>query len=437
MARPAKKKVQDTPTLTTVDDIIDQDTPAPVKKRTTFRSAVKNTTFDIFSEEASMQRTKDLMAKVGRGTGFTNATNTSRGFLPVPWLGMQYLIGRPGIPVNTVVEFIGAEGVGKSSLTFALMGSFVANNIPCYYVNSEPKALEPDWQLRLLGSDEVKAKRIRDIINVQSLNSFEEMDEHMRAWVNIKRDEEKIPIDVPLVMIVDSVSKLMNPEEFSVSGLAKPKAGEKAVEGLGSLSKKPGVSARWLHDWGRQLSGYLEAKNLTLIVVSAQNQNMDAAGAYIKPAEKNNDTCVGGYAMRQIASLRFTVTYKGAVKNSRQESVGKEVLLYCKKNSYGPSFREIKYQLLDDRQENYKTDVPGTYVGQAIDMDAGLAAVMADRRILGTTVNKKRYSSTKLNAYELSAQEFIEHIANDPDMFKQLTDALSIKGYEYDEEENA
>ena len=435
MPRPAKKKVQED----TLKEVATETAPVAEtpKRRTKFKSAVRNTAFDIFSEEASMQRTKDLMAKVGKGSGFTSATNTSRGFLPIPWLGMQYLIGRPGIPVNTVVEFIGAEGVGKSSLTFALMGSFVANNIPCYYINSEPKALEPDWQLRLLGSDEVKAKRIRDIINVQALNSFEEMDEHMRAWVNVKRDEEKIPIDVPLVMIVDSISKLMNPEEFSVSGLAKPKAGEKAAEGLGSLSKKPGVSARWLHDWGRQLSGYLEAKNLTLIVVSAQNQNMDAAGAYIKPSEKNNDTCIGGYAMRQIASLRFTVTYKGAVKNSKQDAVGKEVLLYCKKNSYGPSFREIKYQLLDDRQENYKTDVPGVYVGQAIDMDSGLASVMADKRILGVTVNKKKYTAPKLDAYELSAQELLDHINADQDRFKMVTDALSIRGYDYDEEEDA
>ena len=69
--------------------------------------------------------------------------------LPVPWL-LQYLIGRPGIPANSITEFIGQESVGKSSLVYALMGNFIANNIPCYYINSEPKALEGDWQARLV-----------------------------------------------------------------------------------------------------------------------------------------------------------------------------------------------------------------------------------------------------------------------------------------------
>jgi hypothetical protein len=60
---------------------------------------------------------------------------------------------------------------------------------------------------------------------------------------------------------------------------------------------------------------------------------------------------------------------------------------------------------------------------------------MADNRILGTTVNKKRYTSTKLEAYELPADEFISHIVGRPDAFKAVVTALSIKGYEFDEED--
>lgn len=432
MARPAKKK-QEQPI-----EVPQEQTTTPTVKRTRFRSAVKNTSFDIFSEEAAAQRTKDLMAKVGMGEGFSSSTQAVRDYLPVPWLALQYLIGRPGIPLNTITEIIGAEGVGKSSLTYALMGEFIGNNIPCYYINSEPKALEPDWQLRLLGSDTQRAIKIRDIINVQPLYSLVEMDEHIRAWVNIKRNEEGVPMDVPLVVIVDSITKLMNPEEFAASGLVKLKPGEKRkAEGVNGISMKPGVTAQWIHKWSRLMPNYMEANNLTIICVGGQNQNMNAGAtpSFITPSEKHNDTRIGGEALRQNAALRFTVTYKAAVKNSANVAVGKEILLYCKKNSYGPSYREVRYHIYDDRIENYKLDVPGTFTQQAINMDVGLASVMADNRILGTTVNKKRYTSTKLEAYELPADEFISHIVGRPDAFKAVVTALSIKGYEFDEED--
>lgn len=432
MPRPAKKKTQaeDTPSAVAP-------TAPTATNKPKFKTAIKSGTFDIFADTEASQRTKDLMAKVGLGTGFSSSTQAARSYLPVPWLGLQYLIGRPGIPVNTFTEVVGAEGIGKSSLMYALMGCFVAQNIPCYYINSEPKALEPDWQLRLLGSDTAKAKKIRDVINVQPLYSLEEMDEHIRAWVHIKREEENIPLEVPLVVIVDSISKLMNPEEFAASGLTKLTPGEKRkAVGVASISQQPGVTAKWIHQWARLMPKYMETYNLTIICVAGQNQNMGASASYIKPAAKHNDTRVGGEALRQNAALRFTATYKGAVKNSSQIAVGKEVLLYCKKNSYGPSFRELQYTILDDREENYKLDVPGEYTQQSIDMDSGLASVMATERILGTTVTRKRYSSTKLNLFELSASEFVSNIMCNPALFRQVVEALSIKGYEF-EEENA
>ena len=163
MPRPKKKQEV---------EIVDTEKPAATTvKRPKFRTAVKNTSFNIFDTESDKQRTKDLMAKAGVGAGFGSSTQSARDYLPVPWLALQYLIGRPGIPMNTITEFIGSESVGKSSLVYALMGEFVAHNIPCFYINSEPKALEPDWQLRLLGTDPIKGRKIRDTIDIQPLNA--------------------------------------------------------------------------------------------------------------------------------------------------------------------------------------------------------------------------------------------------------------------------
>lgn len=441
MARPKKRDKED-------ETIQDQEMLASLlenaaentnkSKKLKFKTAVKNTAFDIFSEETSSQLTKDLMAKAGLGDGFTTSTNSSRDFLPVPWLAMQYLIGRPGIPVNTITEFIGAESVGKSSLVYALMGHFVAHNIPCFYINSEPKSLEPDWQLRLLGTNTAKAAKIRDIINVQELSSLEEMDEHLRAWVAIKRDTENIPIDIPLIVVVDSITKLMNPEEFAASGFAKIKPGEKKKdEGSANVSKQPGITAKWLHQWSRLITPFLTKKNVTIIAVSGQNQNMDSGGAsFIKLSEKKNKTRTGGNALNQSAALQFTVTLKKSYKNSAGEDCGKEVLLFCIKNSYGPSAREIQYVLYDDRKENYKKDIPGVYTQQAIDMATPLAQLLVDFNILGFTVKRKKYSSTKLDLYDLTASEVEDYVMNNPDVFMEVATNLSIKGYESEEQQN-
>lgn len=428
MPRPKKKQEE---------KIVDTEQPAATTvKRPKFRTAVKNTSFNIFDTESDKQRTKDLMAKAGVGAGFGSSTQSARDYLPVPWLALQYLIGRPGIPMNTITEFIGSESVGKSSLVYALMGEFVSHNIPCFYINSEPKALEPDWQLRLLGTDPVKGRKIRDAIDIQPLNALEEMDEHMRAWVKIKREDEGIPVDVPLVVVIDSITKLMNPEEFSVSGLAKIKPGEKKKpEGVGNVSQKPGVTAKWLHQWARLIAPLLEQKNVTIIAVSGQNQNMDAGGStYIKPSAKRNKTRTGGNALNQSAALQFTVTYKGAYKNTSGVDCGKEVLLFCEKNSYGPSFREIKYTLYDDRIENYPDDIEDVFKQQAIDMDIALANLLVEKRILGTTVTRKRYSSTKAEAFEMSAKGFVAHVLERPELFMQVVKELSIKGYDYEED---
>lgn len=432
MPRPAKKKQE--PIVE--EQVVAENATAAVKKPK-FRSAVKNSSFNIFGDEANKQRTKDLMAKAGVGAGFRSSTQAARDYLPVPWVAFQYLIGRPGIPLNTIAEFIGAEAVGKSSFVYALMGEFVANNIPCYYINSEPKALEPDWQLRLLGTDPEKGKKIRDAIDIQQLNALEEMDEHLRAWVKIKREEEGIPMDVPLVVVIDSITKLMNPEEFAVSGLAKLKPGErKKPEGVGNVSQKPGVTAKWLHQWARLIAPLLEQKNVTIIAVSGQNQNMDAGGgpSFVKPSEKRNKTRTGGNALNQSAALQFTITYKGAYKNSAGTACGKEVLLFCDKNSYGPSFREIKYTLLDDRYENYPEDIEGVYKQQAIDMSSALASLMVEHKILSTTVDRKRYSSPKANLVGLTAKSFVEKVLSNTELFMQVVQALSIKGYDYEEE---
>lgn len=446
MARPKKVKVKEEPGLDVenmfsvpsedgheVSGEVEVEEKKP--KKVKFRTAVKNNSFDLLSSVKATQK-KDFMAKVGLGEGFSASSEVASYYLPVPWLGLQYLIGRPGIPANTIVELIGQESVGKSSLVYAMMGTFIANNIPCYYINSEPKALEGDWQARLVSTDPEKSELIKEVIDVHVMDSLDEMDEGIRQWITMQRTEMGVPLDVPLVCIVDSITKLMTPDEYAASGVAKKKPGEKSKgTGVKNIGGKIGAAATWMHEWSKLIDPFIRANNATIILVSGQNQDMDAGAtpSFIPKSAmaKYNKTRRGGNAINQSAALQFTITYKSAVKNTAGEMCGKEVLLYCAKNSYGPSFRELRYQIMDDRKENYN-DIPGEYLQPAIRMDEAVVNLLVERKALGLTLNRKRYSSAQLNIYEASANTVLTTIEANPEWLLEAAEVLSIKGYDED-----
>lgn len=434
MARPRKKKEEDA--AVNIGSLLDD---APAKKSTKtlkFKTAIKNNSFDLLAQDKATQK-KDFMAKVGIGDGFGTSAEVASYYLPVPWLALQYLIGRPGIPANSITEFIGQESVGKSSLVYALMGNFIANNIPCYYINSEPKALEGDWQARLVNTDPEKAEVIKSIIDVHTMDALDEMDMGIRSWITMQRSELGVPKDVPLVCIVDSITKLMTPDEYAASGVAKKKPGEKSSgTGVANIKGKMAAAASWMHNWDKTIKPFIRENNATIILVSGQNQDIDAGAApsFIPKSSlaKYNKTRRGGNAINQSAALQFTITYKSAVKNTANEACGKNVLLYCAKNSYGPSFREIQYAIMDDRKENYN-DIPGEYLQPAIRMDEAVANLLVDKKAFGLSLNRKRYSSAQLNIYEAGASTIIQAIESDPEWMQEAAEALSIHGYEAEE----
>lgn len=414
-----------------------QESTAPVPTSRN-KQAGSGSAFNIFSaRKKSKEAEQELMAKAGLADGLKSAADIARSYLPLPHMALEWLTGRKGIPIKTINEFIGQENTGKSSLLFSMMGTFISHNIPCYYINTEPKMLETEWIARLVSPDPETAKSIADAITVsESTYTLDMMDLKMRNWAHIMRyglGDECVPFDIPLVVVVDSLSKLLNPEEAIIldSGLSRKKdstARAEAMKGVADISNKPAVTAKWHHEWVRLIAPFCEQYNVTLFLTSGQNTKMNAnTPAYaVEASNAVNKTKVGGEAVNQSAGLQVVLTKRGMAKNSKQETIGRLVRMKVEKSSYGPIYRDIIYTIQSDKF----TDDSPNYISQAIDMDSCLADALVENGVFGFKVDRKMYSSDELGIYQLKAHDLCDKIHSDPALRYKIGSALKISGYE-------
>lgn len=439
MPRGRKKKTEETiiesqveEGVTTENEVVEE-AVATEKPKTKIRAKRVASKFDIFSDEATVQQEKDLLAKAGVRGAFKSASDINREYLPLPWFALQYAIGKIGFTVNTFNEFIGQECVGKSSLAFALACNFIKNGIPVLYINTEAKMLEGSWLYRLAGKDKALGKKLIDRVLIDEYcPTYTEMDSRVRGWIKMMRGERNVPMETPLVFIVDSITNLMSPDQAEgkvvskavVSSKDKLKTLDKGVE---DVSNRPGGAATFMSTWTKQFASTLSQFNVTGILISGQSTNMNAMGGFggQDGGASLNKTRVGGTAMHKSAAIQCTITRKGMWKNSAGDHIGDMIRIRNVKNSYGPKTADVTYHL---RNKGWK-DGPFT-VDQAIDMSEALGEILVSNSILGITVNKKKYSSDILGIEQVSAKELEEIIDNDEDLQVRIGRLLGITGYE-------
>lgn len=408
----------------------EENTPVkPVK----IRAKKVSTKFDIFADEAVLQQEKELLAKAGVRGAFKSAADINREYLPVPWFALQYVFGKIGITANTFNEFIGQECVGKSSLAFALACNFIKNGIPVLYINTEAKTLEGSWLYRLAGRDKELGKKLIDrVLMDEYCPTYTEMDNRIRGWIKVMRGERKIPMETPLVFIVDSVTNLMSPEQAEGKVVSKEELSLKDKlktldKGVEDISAKPGGAATFMSAWTKQFTSTLTQFNVTGILISGQSTNMSSMGGFANTegGASLNKTRVGGTALHKSAAIQCTITKRGMWKNSAQEHIGDMIRIRNVKNSYGPKVADVVYHL---RNKDWK-DGPLT-VDQAIDMSEALGEILVSSGVFGFTVNRKKYTSIPLGIEQVSAKELEELVNSDEELQIKLGQALGISGYE-------
>jgi RecA/RadA recombinase len=303
--------------------------------------------------------------------------------LPVPSFGFCTALKARGLVSGTVIDIIGADGLGKSPFGYMLMGWNMAANGPVMHIETEGKPIGRERAEAALHPDRKIAAAMYDAVYREHARELREAINKMEAWLITVRKDSRIPKSSPAMVVIDTFSKLMSPSEaagFSVYDSKKDKEKKKQEEKKaaakaakkGDSDPKPEKAekfkddttkelgsgsnfehAKLSHEWTRRLAYFLGHYNAILVVLRHQNDKIDmGAGGGIMLSEDQkaaiNRTTIGGKAIYQSAAYQFILSRRGFFKasvNGMQENVGLDVKLNVAKNGWGPSGVDAYYRV--------------------------------------------------------------------------------------------
>ena len=395
------------------------------------KSKPKVKTFDLLGDDDYANQVQETMltlaSKNKKFSGVELYEDASKSYLELTDnILFQQAVGMKGIPHGTLVELIGQDGIGKTSLVWTIAGHAMLQNSPFFLVESEAKPMDKTRAMRCLSSSRSLAKRMLDRVLISKCISILDAVDEIENWVKVQREEIGVPKETPLFCAIDTFSKLMAPKEAEgrsfYEGVKKP-GKAKTLEELGTGTNFE--HAKYAQKWCRTLPAWLSKNNVILLIVSHQNQKVDMGfGGGSFSSDAFNRTKIGGNAFNQNAALQLILTREGFLLQSG-EKIGTKVKATIAKNSYGPEGGVIRYELvsrpwLDDSED---------FQQPALYFDNTTADWFASNGILNTRVERKRYTCEDLDVTSQTAAEFCKKLYSNPDIITRLGSERHILGY--------
>lgn len=389
--------------------------------------------FNLFDSDI-VDSTQEALAalnarKKNRPVTIRSLSSVPRYLMDHGLFALDMTFGTRGFRGKTAVEFIGGEGIGKTTFVMTLLGGLMKNNqSPVLYVNTEGDNKLPNKEriMRCLDTDPNTAERILNVLEIDTGRELRRTTEYIEDFIRTTRKylDGRGAEDVPIVVVIDTLSKMMSPGE--AAGVLDDGEDNKKAKELGGGSNFE--FAKLMHAWCRQLPTILDTYNVLLIAVSHQNQKIDMSG-FGSPMSADvsagyNKNKYGGKALDQNAVLQCTIKRIGFAKNSKGDTIGHKIQLRVVKSSVGADNSTLDYVLKTRDFNDYES-----YQEPALDFSGGLANVFAEQKLLGTTVARKRYTSDELGVSGVTSQEFMEALHARPDIMSRLGHELKIEGY--------
>jgi recombination protein RecA len=222
-------------------------------------------------------------------------------------------IGIGGLPLGRIVEFIGMESSGKSTMAIHAIREAQKLGIICLYLDAE-HSLDPTW-LKIIGVDTTKLLISQPECAEDALNMVEKA---ANGGVGL--------------IVLDSIAALVPRVELE---------GEIGDQSYALL-------ARLLSQSMRKLLKVLYEKETLLICINQLREKMNVVSKY-----QSNETTPGGRALKHAASVRVDFRRVGWIEKDSVK-LGMKIRIKIIKNKMAPPFREGETELyfnrgIDDR----------------------------------------------------------------------------------------
>lgn len=367
---------------------------------------------------------------------FATLDDIKASYIPFNNIYLEYLWGTRGLVEHTLGEIIGPEGSGKTTFSFYLIGRALNAGSPAaLYLETEEKPMDKDRIKRNFSFVKADANRMLKSVSYAQVHTLAEMCTHVEAWAKHVREVVKLPINIPGIIVVDTWSKLMNEAEAMGYYEEDPDMmdadAKKKLKEIGEASNLG--HAKFAHAWCRRLPYFLKMRNMVLILVQHQNEDIVMAtkgkgGAQAKTGLFNKRK-IGGKAFDQNSAWQLILKNGDQWKTSdKLHLLGHDVNARMDKNSYGARGRCATWKLRNE-QLNDTPDI----LDPALWFELDGSRWLVDCKMIGACVTQGKYSCEALSASAVKAPELWAALYSRPDIVNGLGRALKISGYELEE----
>jgi len=233
-------------------------------------------------------------------------------FISTGSFSVDYVVGRPGLPLGRLTEIYGPFSSGKSSVVASLIGSCQARGGKAVLFDGE-HSFTPQWV------DTFKVQN--DKLLVAQPATIRDMFEQAAYLAD---NISKSSFEGPVVLAIDSLSSFPTPEELE---FLNAKDDDKRGDRPGSL----GLHARYFSKGLRVLSNLVWNSQICLVVVSQLKEN---------PMNPYQGFKIGGQATNFHAAVQLKTSKVGKHEDRIR------VKVTAVKNKVAPPFRSATYDIV-------------------------------------------------------------------------------------------
>jgi RecA/RadA recombinase len=346
---------------------------------------------------------------------------------------MQYALSSVGFRLNSTIEVVAPEHIGKTTFCFDMIGKLAAQGCYAVYIECEGKMMKDKHIKRLMHRDKKTAAALINNVVFATARSLVECDAVIKQTVSDLRtrcDSNPATKGNPIWVFIDPWSGLMSSAEAKGNsdwGLAA-NAKKEAAKDAGTGSNQG--HAKHAHILKRWLPNFLEQNNAVAMFFNHQNVKIDMNARKIPgmppPPESKNDTTIGGKAFKQFTAYRWTMIPKGSIKGKdKKTEVGQRIMITIIKNAFGPKFRKCEFDLFYDAYNDTAT----TY-DRVISFAEPTCTWMAQNKILDTTVSNGLFTCDILGCVAVDGATMYAALQVNPTQLAFVGAALDIEGYE-------